>query len=182
MRFRYAGRDGGERERTVEPVRMVATGRRWYLRPGGVDRDDWRTFRLDRMCEVVATTWRFRAREHPGSGRLRAAVGNRGAVPVSRPGAGAGPPRPAAGAGAASGGARGGGSRRMVRARRRRGGSGPARHARGPAGFEAEVLEPGSRRPKTASASAQVLSAGETWCCGKASHTSAPPSVRLVAP
>jgi hypothetical protein len=27
VRFRYAGRDGGERERTVEPVRMVATGR-----------------------------------------------------------------------------------------------------------------------------------------------------------
>ncbi len=30
-----------------------------------VSRDDWRTFRLDRMREVVATTWRFRAREHP---------------------------------------------------------------------------------------------------------------------
>ncbi|MGH3737376.1 MAG: helix-turn-helix transcriptional regulator [Micromonosporaceae bacterium] len=30
-----------------------------------VDRDDWRTFRLDRMREVEATTWRFRAREHP---------------------------------------------------------------------------------------------------------------------
>jgi predicted DNA-binding transcriptional regulator YafY len=33
--------------------------------PRDVDRDDWRTFRLDRMREVVATTWRFRAREHP---------------------------------------------------------------------------------------------------------------------
>jgi predicted DNA-binding transcriptional regulator YafY len=30
-----------------------------------VDRDDWRTFRLDRIREAVATTWRFRAREHP---------------------------------------------------------------------------------------------------------------------
>ncbi|WP_088995680.1 helix-turn-helix transcriptional regulator [Micromonospora echinaurantiaca] len=65
VRFRYAGRDGGERERTVEPVRMVTTGRRWYLMARDVDRDDWRTFRLDRMREVVATTWRFRAREHP---------------------------------------------------------------------------------------------------------------------
>ncbi|MFY1597626.1 helix-turn-helix transcriptional regulator [Micromonospora sp. WMMD737] len=65
VRFRYAGRDGGEHERTVEPVRMVTTGRRWYLMAWDVDRADWRTFRLDRMCEVAATTWRFQAREHP---------------------------------------------------------------------------------------------------------------------
>ncbi|WP_314176323.1 helix-turn-helix transcriptional regulator [Streptomyces winkii] len=65
VRFGYAARDGEERERTVEPVRMVATGRRWYLMAWDVDRDDWRTFRLDRMREVEATTWRFRAREHP---------------------------------------------------------------------------------------------------------------------
>jgi predicted DNA-binding transcriptional regulator YafY len=82
VRFRYAGRDhagpggghgggdhagpgGAERERTVEPVRMVTTGRRWYLMARDVDRDDWRTFRLDRMREVVATTWRFKPREHP---------------------------------------------------------------------------------------------------------------------
>jgi predicted DNA-binding transcriptional regulator YafY len=65
VRFRYTGRGGEERERTVEPVRMVATSRRWYLMAWDVDRDDWRTFRLDRMREVVATTWRFRTREHP---------------------------------------------------------------------------------------------------------------------
>jgi predicted DNA-binding transcriptional regulator YafY len=65
VRFGYAGRGGGERERTVEPVRMVATGRRWYLMAWDVDRDGWRTFRLDRMREVTATTWRFQAREHP---------------------------------------------------------------------------------------------------------------------
>ncbi|SPT51935.1 MULTISPECIES: helix-turn-helix transcriptional regulator [Actinomadura] len=65
VRFGYAGRDGGERERTVEPVRMVATNRRWYLMAWDVDRDGWRTFRLDRMREVTATTWRFRPREHP---------------------------------------------------------------------------------------------------------------------
>ena len=63
-RFRYRDRDGGQRERTVEPVRMVTTGRRWYLMAWDVDRADWRTFRLDRMREVVATTWRFRVREH----------------------------------------------------------------------------------------------------------------------
>ncbi|RNG19589.1 helix-turn-helix transcriptional regulator [Streptomyces botrytidirepellens] len=65
VRFRYAARGGDERERTVEPVRMVTTGRRWYLMAWDTDRDDWRTFRLDRMREVTATTWRFRPREHP---------------------------------------------------------------------------------------------------------------------
>jgi predicted DNA-binding transcriptional regulator YafY len=44
---------------------MVTTGRRWYLMGWDVDRGDWRTFRLDRMREVVATSWRFRPREHP---------------------------------------------------------------------------------------------------------------------
>ncbi|MFF5992242.1 helix-turn-helix transcriptional regulator [Prauserella flavalba] len=65
VRFAYAGRDGERTERTVEPVRMVATGRRWYLMAWDVDRGDWRTFRLDRMREPVATTWRFRPRDHP---------------------------------------------------------------------------------------------------------------------
>ncbi|MFF5181347.1 helix-turn-helix transcriptional regulator [Micromonospora sp. NPDC000316] len=65
VRFTYSGRDGGDRERTVEPVRMVTTGRRWYLMAWDVERDDWRTFRLDRMRTAVATTWRFGAREHP---------------------------------------------------------------------------------------------------------------------
>ncbi|MFC7403481.1 helix-turn-helix transcriptional regulator [Georgenia alba] len=65
VRFGYAGRDGVERERTVEPVRMVATSRRWYLMAWDVDREDWRTFRLDRMRTVTITTWHFRPREHP---------------------------------------------------------------------------------------------------------------------
>ncbi|MPZ86382.1 MAG: WYL domain-containing protein [Actinophytocola sp.] len=65
VRFQYAGRDSDGRVRTVEPVRMVATGRRWYLMAWDVDRDDWRTFRLDRMREATATTWRFQPREHP---------------------------------------------------------------------------------------------------------------------
>ncbi|MEU8258481.1 YafY family protein [Micromonospora inaquosa] len=65
VRFDYPGRDAGEQERTVEPVRMVTTGRRWYLMGWDVDRDDWRTFRLDRMRSAAATTWRFPAREHP---------------------------------------------------------------------------------------------------------------------
>ncbi|MFB4306417.1 helix-turn-helix transcriptional regulator [Actinomadura sp. GTD37] len=65
VRFRYAARAGAERERTVEPVRMVATSRRWYLMAWDVDRADWRVFRLDRMRGAAATTWHFKPREHP---------------------------------------------------------------------------------------------------------------------
>ena len=60
VRFTYA-----DKERTVEPVRMVATGRRWYLMAWDRDRDDWRTFRLDRMRDTTATTWRFQPHDHP---------------------------------------------------------------------------------------------------------------------
>jgi predicted DNA-binding transcriptional regulator YafY len=64
VRFDYESRDGTPTSRTVEPVGLVATGRRWYLMAYDVDRDDWRTFRLDRMRAVEATTWRFTEREH----------------------------------------------------------------------------------------------------------------------
>jgi predicted DNA-binding transcriptional regulator YafY len=65
VRFGYDARDGAATERWVEPIRLVATGRRWYLMAWDVDREDWRTFRLDRMRAVVASTWRFKPREHP---------------------------------------------------------------------------------------------------------------------
>ena len=64
VRFAYEARDGTASRRTVEPVGLVAAGRRWYLMAYDVDRDDWRTFRLDRMSSVATTTWRFREREH----------------------------------------------------------------------------------------------------------------------
>lgn len=37
------------RRRRVEPYRLVASDRRWYLLAYDVDRDDWRSFRVDRM-------------------------------------------------------------------------------------------------------------------------------------
>ena len=65
VEFGYAGRDQRPGERRVEPYQLVATGRRWYLLAFDLDRDDWRSFRLDRMSGLRATTWRFRRREHP---------------------------------------------------------------------------------------------------------------------
>ena len=64
VEFGYAGRAQEPGERRVEPYQLVATGRRWYLMAFDLDRDDWRSFRLDRMSAVRATTWRFRRREH----------------------------------------------------------------------------------------------------------------------
>lgn len=63
--FAYADRTGARTARRVEPVRLVATGRRWYLFAFDLDRDDWRTYRLDRMAEVEPSTWRCAPREHP---------------------------------------------------------------------------------------------------------------------
>jgi len=51
--------------RRVEPYQLVATGRRWYLLAYDLDRDDWRTFRMDRLGEVRATTFRFALRHAP---------------------------------------------------------------------------------------------------------------------
>ncbi|MEU7647844.1 helix-turn-helix transcriptional regulator [Streptomyces huasconensis] len=61
---------GGElRRRRVEPYRLVASDRRWYLFAYDLDRDDWRTFRVDRMTGVSARTWRFRPRAAPDAAR-----------------------------------------------------------------------------------------------------------------
>lgn len=63
--FDYTKADGGRHERRVEPYRLVAAGRRWYLMAWDLDRDDWRTFRLDRMAAARGTGWRFKQREAP---------------------------------------------------------------------------------------------------------------------
>lgn len=55
----------GVRRRRVEPYRLVASDRRWYLLAYDLDRDDWRSFRVDRMTDVAARTWGFRPRTAP---------------------------------------------------------------------------------------------------------------------
>ncbi|WP_150251542.1 helix-turn-helix transcriptional regulator [Nocardiopsis deserti] len=62
--FDYPSRSGVRRRR-VEPHRLVASERRWYLLAFDLDRDDWRSFRVDRMSGVVARTWRFHPRAAP---------------------------------------------------------------------------------------------------------------------
>jgi predicted DNA-binding transcriptional regulator YafY len=43
----------------------VHTGRRWYLAAWDKDRQDWRTFRVDRMESPLRTAGRFTPREPP---------------------------------------------------------------------------------------------------------------------
>jgi len=50
--FSYRAHSGRETERRVEPHRLVATARSWYLVAFDLDRDDWRTFRVDRTSDV----------------------------------------------------------------------------------------------------------------------------------
>jgi predicted DNA-binding transcriptional regulator YafY len=59
LAFSYTVRDGTVSTRSVEPHRLVHTGRRWYLVARDLDRDDWRTFRVDRIDAPRATGVRF---------------------------------------------------------------------------------------------------------------------------
>lgn len=59
VRFVYTRPEQEPMERHVEPFRMVFAFRRWYLVAFDRDRDDWRTFRLDRIREPRATGMRF---------------------------------------------------------------------------------------------------------------------------
>ena len=55
----YRDRSGATSVRRLEPYTLVATGRRWYLFCRDLDREDWRTFRVDRLSEVRRTGHRF---------------------------------------------------------------------------------------------------------------------------
>ncbi len=63
--FTYAGRSGEPARRRVEPYRLVTAGRRWYLLARDIDRDDWRTFRVDRIGSLGTPGPRFTPREAP---------------------------------------------------------------------------------------------------------------------
>ena len=65
VRFEYTRRDGEAAARLVEPRNLVSAGRRWYLVAWDVRREDWRTFRLDRLTEPRLGGVRFRPRALP---------------------------------------------------------------------------------------------------------------------
>lgn len=65
LRFAYRARDGVDSRRLVEPYRLVSTGSRWYLVAFDLEREDWRTFRVDRVSEPFPTGARFSPRPLP---------------------------------------------------------------------------------------------------------------------
>jgi predicted DNA-binding transcriptional regulator YafY len=63
IRFGYTAATGQESTRSAEPHLLVPHGRRWYLLAWDLHRDDWRTFRLDRISSLLQTRVRFPARD-----------------------------------------------------------------------------------------------------------------------
>ncbi|MCW3041558.1 MAG: YafY family transcriptional regulator [Solirubrobacterales bacterium] len=66
LRFGYVAKDGAETRRRAEPAAVVHSGWRWYLVAYDLDREDWRTFRIDRIAGRLTESGRGRRREIPG--------------------------------------------------------------------------------------------------------------------
>jgi len=82
VRFEYQRRDGETARRLVEPHQLVSAGRRWYLVAWDVRRDDWRTFRVDRLREPRLAGRRFPRRQIPGGDAADFVARSIGAMPT----------------------------------------------------------------------------------------------------
>jgi predicted DNA-binding transcriptional regulator YafY len=65
LRFSYSDRQGAPSRREAEPYRLVNWGRRWYLVAWDVEREAWRTFRVDRIEPRLPLGARFSPRALP---------------------------------------------------------------------------------------------------------------------
>jgi predicted DNA-binding transcriptional regulator YafY len=65
VRFAYRSREGVGTRREVEPHSLVNLGRRWYLLAWDRQREDWRSFRLDRLARPSTSGVRFTPRKLP---------------------------------------------------------------------------------------------------------------------
>jgi predicted DNA-binding transcriptional regulator YafY len=65
LRFDYADNAARKSVRKVEPHRLVSWGRRWYLVAWDTERQDWRTFRAERVRLRTPNGPRFVPRELP---------------------------------------------------------------------------------------------------------------------
>jgi predicted DNA-binding transcriptional regulator YafY len=74
LRFYYRSHSGAASRRSVEPYRLLNDRRRWYLVAWDVDRDDWRTFRVDRIELRTPTGPRFTPRPLPPDDEIAAQV------------------------------------------------------------------------------------------------------------
>ncbi len=74
LRFEYRAHSGAATQRSVEPYRLVSDRRRWYLVAWDVDRDAWRTFRVDRIEPKTLAGPRFTPRALPPDREIAAQV------------------------------------------------------------------------------------------------------------
>jgi predicted DNA-binding transcriptional regulator YafY len=72
--FGYRTGGGEPADRSVEPHRLVALGRRWYLVGFDLDRADWRSFRLDRLGIRKPAGARFTPRVAPEPAALLTSI------------------------------------------------------------------------------------------------------------
>ena len=74
LRFDYRSHSGTASRRSVEPYRLVNDRRRWYLVAWDADREDWRTFRVDRIEPRPPAGPRFTPRALPPDQEIAADV------------------------------------------------------------------------------------------------------------
>lgn len=65
LRFGYRNHAGETSQRLVQPQRLASYGRRWYLIAWDTHRNDWRSFRVDRMDAAATTGPAFAPRPVP---------------------------------------------------------------------------------------------------------------------
>ncbi|MGI8684821.1 MAG: helix-turn-helix transcriptional regulator [Acidimicrobiales bacterium] len=81
-RFDYQARDGEETRRLVQPHQLVSAGRRWYLVAWDVRRQDWRTFRVDRLRSPQLAGARFQPRSLPAADAAQFVADSLGSRPM----------------------------------------------------------------------------------------------------
>lgn len=59
VRFTYTAASGERTRRRVEPHALAPAERHWYLLCWDLGKDDWRTFRVDRLADIEHTTVLF---------------------------------------------------------------------------------------------------------------------------
>jgi len=72
--FTYEDGQGRSAQRSVEPQGVVHTGQRWYLVAWDRVRNDWRTFRIDRIVGDPQVGAHFAPRASPDGGDLKGYV------------------------------------------------------------------------------------------------------------
>ncbi|GAA2718548.1 YafY family protein [Actinocorallia aurantiaca] len=82
VRFDYTDAHGAETHRLVDPHSLVSADRKWFLVAWDLNRDDWRTFRVDRVSRVVGTRVRAEARVLPAEDAAEFVAVAAGSVPT----------------------------------------------------------------------------------------------------